>query len=408
MEFTHQVIDDSPPCGRLGICQPTDLTGNGRPDLIVGGMGSETLPVLGTSGFPLIGRFFRRLETSLFWYENPGWERHAISTTPHLYVFGNALGDVNGNGRLDLIVGQGIGRHDIYWFEQPADPRTSWERHLVASDFNKYHDLEFGDVDNDGEPEIVGTSQQSEVIFYYDIPDDPTQSPWPSECGHIIAENTNVEGLKVVDIDGDGKNEVIAGTSIYRHAPTESGEPSLSASPADANVSEAQTDGGETRQVADDWQRTPIADDWDWTRVAVGDIDGDDDLEVVFTEGDSPHLGDSMARVAWFDPPNWEPHILRDDMYCPHSVQLADFDGNGLLDIYVGEMGLGTNDDDAEHIVFRNQGGGEFEETVIDQGVATHEAKAVDVDGDGRIDIIGKSWEPNTHVDVWYNRTDAA
>ena len=48
MEFTHEVIDGSPPCGRLGICQPTDLTGNGRPDLIVGGMGAETLPIVGT------------------------------------------------------------------------------------------------------------------------------------------------------------------------------------------------------------------------------------------------------------------------------------------------------------------------------------------------------------------------
>lgn len=33
MQFGYEVIDDSLPCGRLGICQPTDLTGNGRSDI---------------------------------------------------------------------------------------------------------------------------------------------------------------------------------------------------------------------------------------------------------------------------------------------------------------------------------------------------------------------------------------
>lgn len=395
MEFRHEVIDSSPPCGRLGICQPTDLTGNGRPDLIVGGQGSETLPILGTSGFPLLGRLFKRLETSIFWYENPGWKRHALSKSHDLFIFGNAMGDITGNGRLDLFVGQGIGSHDIYWFEQPANPREHWTQHLVDSAFNKYHDLAFGDIDNDGEPELVGTSQESAVVFYYDIPDDPYQSPWPEECRHIIADETNVEGLEIVDIDGDGVNEVIAGTSIYRHNPAAIGQESAEA---------VEADGGTT--LASGWEREPIVTGWDWTRIAVGDLDGDGELEVVFSEGDSPTLGDGPGRVAWFDPPEWTPHLLRDDLFNPHSVDVADFDGNGLPDIYVAEMGLDEHDDDARHFIFRNKGNGEFEETIIERGVPTHEATTADMDGDGRVDIVGKSYEPNVHVDVWYNEAN--
>jgi hypothetical protein len=395
MEFSHEVIDDAPPCGRLGICQPTDLTGNGRPDLVVGGLGSNTLPVLGTSGFPLIGRLFKRLETSIFWYENPGWERHALSRSHDLFVFGNALGDLTGNGRLDLVVGQGIGANDIYWFEQPTDPRDYWTRRLIDSAFEKYHDLALGDIDNDGRPELVGTSQESEVVFYYDIPADPRRSPWPDECRHVIADDTNVEGLEIVDIDGDGYNELLAGPYVYRYRPT-------ATDTATAGVVEA--DGGAT-PLADGWHREQIAAGWDWARLAVGDIDGDGDQEVVLSEGDAPSLGDGPGRAAWFDPPEWETHLLRDDLFNPHSVALADFDGTGSLDIYVAEMGLDEHDEDARHFVFRNRGDGEFEETVVERGIPTHEARAVDVDGDGRVDIIGKSYEPNVHVDVWYNRT---
>jgi NAD(P)-dependent dehydrogenase (short-subunit alcohol dehydrogenase family) len=137
-------------------------------------------------------------------------------------------------------------------------------------------------------------------------------------------------------------------------------------------------------------------------RVAVADLDGDGDLEVVFSEGDSPTYGSHPGRVAWFDPPDWEPTFLREDLFCPHSLQVADFSGNGWPDIYVAEMGLGTNDA-SQHILFLNQGEGEFEERVIATGVETHEAKAADLTGTGVPDIVGKSYTPDHHVDVWHN-----
>lgn len=450
MRFDHQTIDDSPPCGRLFVCEPVDLVGDGLPDLVVGGMGSEDLPVLGDRTIPLVGRLFRRLENDLFWYENPGhgnhdgdatWTRHTISPASDLHALGATLGDVNGNGRLDLIVGQGFGGSDVYWFEQPADPRETWTQHLIADDFSKYHDLAFGDVDNDGEPEVVGASQESETVFYYDVPDDPARSPWPSDCLTVIGRNTNVEGLAVADLDGDGDNELVAGTAVYRRTgeavvdgdatagnavdgPTGTGTMEAdgggqtngqhavaggdadSAASVSGSVSASVSAAGsaDASDVSVGWTRQHVVTGWDWTRVAVGDVDDDGEPEVVFTEGDSPLLGEHMGRVGWFDPPDWDAQILRDDLYCPHTVQLADFDGNGSLDIYVAEMGAGENDETAQHVLFRNRGGGEFNETVVESGVPTHEAKAVDVTGNGRPDLLGKSYKPNAHVDVWYNR----
>jgi len=380
--FRHEVIDAAPPCGKLGFCLTEDLTGNGRDDVIIGGAGE---------GFP--GKRFinaaerrnvptlRRLrsmvgfaETNLFWYENPGFRRHDVAVAPHLDV-GGAVGDVTGNGRPNVVAGQGLGHHEVYWFEMQDDPRKPWTRHLLTNGFEKYHDLAVADVDDDGSIEVVGVSQESETTFYYDIPSDPRQSPWPERCLHVVDDSQPGEGVAVVDVDGDGTTELIAGTDLYRRSSASGSE----------------------------WHREPIATGWDRTRVAVADLDGDGELEVVFAEGDSPELGTHPGRVAWFDQPGWEPTMLKEDLFCPHSLQIADFSGNGWPDIYVAEMGLGKNGN-PRHLLFLNRGEASFEERTVATGVETHEAKAVDLTGNGRPDVVGKSYGPNHHVDVWYNR----
>jgi hypothetical protein len=379
--FDHETIDASPPTSRLGICLTSDLTGNGKPDVIVGGAGPETKLFVagGRTRLPSVAGLRQATglaNPTLFWYENPGWDRHAISSIPHLDV-GGALGDIDGDGRIDVLAGQGIHYHDVYWFEQPPDPRSTWTPHLVTDSFEKYHDLAVGDVDDDGEPEVVGLSQRSGVVFYYDIPADPTVEPWPEENCHVVDGDSDAEGVWIGDVDGDGRTELVVGTDVYHR------------------------DGGE-----EGWRREPVTTGWDDVRVAVGDVDGDGEPEIVLAEGDSPTYGTHPGRLAWFDRRNdgWEPTILASELFCPHSLQLADFTADGRLDIYVAEMSLGENDT-PRHYLFRNQGRGRFDQTVVSEGIETHEAKAVDLTETGTPDIVGKSYTPDHHVDVWYNKS---
>jgi len=95
--------------------------------------------------------------------------------------------------------------------------------------------------------------------------------------------------------------------------------------------------------------------------------------------------------------------MLKADLFCPHSLRIADFSGNGWPDIYVAEMGLGKNEN-PRHPPLLNLGEASFEERTVATGVETHESKAVDLTGNDRPDVVGKSYGPNHHVDVWYNR----
>ncbi len=380
LRFRHERIDDSPPCGNLFTCLPTDLTGNGLPDVVVTGSGrTATLSLPGRTikldNVPGLKHLYRRRESNVFWYENLGdeWKRHVIAPRGGLYALGGTLGDIDGDGRVDLVVGQALGERGIYWLRQPDDPRETWSLHLVSERFEKYHDLALADVDDDGDLELVGCSQRSETVFYYDIPDDPTVEPWPEENLHIVCEDVHVEGLLVVDIDGDGATEIVAGPNVFH-------------------------------RESEGWTRAVVAEGWEWTRLAAADLDDDGDLELVIAEGDRPYNGDVLGRVAVFDFDGtaWQPTVLHDQLSNPHSLQVADFDGDGRLDVFVAEMGLQT--ETPRQFVFRNGDDG-FEAILVGTGVPTHEAKAVDLTGDGRPDIVGKSYHPSEHVDVWYNET---
>jgi FG-GAP-like repeat len=63
--------------------------------------------------------------------------------------------DVNHDGKLDLIYGQGHG-YGLYWLEQAgtaSDPK--WVRHTIDESFSQSHALILADIDGDGTPELI-------------------------------------------------------------------------------------------------------------------------------------------------------------------------------------------------------------------------------------------------------------
>jgi len=350
--FGHEQIMRQTPGSENDVCLLSDLTGNGWLDVIVGGK---------------YGR------DNLCWYEAPNWRRHVMGEA--YLEAGGVLIDVNGNGRLDCVVGEahsngapqvGGGCH-LYWFEQPDDPRSRWVRHVIEDGLHRFHSQAVGDVDGDGRDEIVIVSQEGGVVAYYDLPKALDGRRWPYGSRHIIYAEGSLEGVAVCDWDGDGANEIIAGTLVFSR-------------PQDGRGF---------------WPYRRLA-EMDRPAIAVGDLTGDERPNLVAAEGES-----YPARLAWYGA-DGEQHLLDDDLFHPHSLGLADFSGDGRLDIFCGEMGLGQWQD-PRLIIWHNLGGGAFEPVIVSRGVPTHEAKVGDVNGNGKPDIVGKPYKPGNWVDVWWN-----
>jgi hypothetical protein len=205
----------------------------------------------------------------------------------------------------------------------------------------------------------------------------------------------NEEGFAIADVDGDGRLNLIAGQSWYR-----------------------SVDGGR-------WERHVYAEGFVSTRLGAADFDGDGQIEIVLSEGDASFMRPDThyGRVVYLKPGQnvegmWDAHVLHDHLVDPHSMVVADFNGDGRPDFFVGELGSpnGNHPHPPAQRVFLGRGDGTFEAHVIDEGVGTHEAKAIKIGG--RLGIAGKPYrnlrssEPRGEdvdcVNVWLPVTGAA
>jgi hypothetical protein len=131
-------------------------------------------------------------------------------------------------------------------------------------------------------------------------------------------------------------------------------------------------------------------------RTWTGDMDGDKDIDLVQAEKDNPD-----GHIAWFENDgkgNWTRHIIRAEGQGQdfHSLAVADFDGDGDLDVYSGGGPISASKKFGSYI--RENAGGKWIERVLSDKQC-HEAEAADVDADGDIDICSKPWNgSNEHL----------
>jgi hypothetical protein len=329
-----------------------------------------------------------------FWYEGPGF------TTNHEFypakVFETAPGptdsmfsyayDFNGDGWPDILVLGRVHLHAAYWYENPGREAAAgghWKKHYVFERI-RGESPPFVDVDGDGRPELVA---HWENRWGFIRPDwgDPTKA-WT--FAPITAEGKYDQfyhGTGIGDVNGDGRLDLILNDGWWEQPSPGSGQKEWTAHPFKFGGK-----GG--------------------AQMFAYDVNGDALTDIV-TSLDAHGWG-----LAWFEQTregSFIKHVLMNEraeeakygvaFSQPHALTMADLDGDGLKDIIVGKRmwahgPKGDIEPEAAPVLYwfqlvREAGkGARFVPRLIDDksGVGVQMTTA-DVNGDGRVDILTAS-----------------
>lgn len=343
----HWIIDPEPNTGKeccTDVLMLGDINGDGNQDVVIGAEHAEG--------------------SGLVWYQYPSWEKQPVASGE--FTTDGQLADMDRDGDLDIVIGSfREGKGEIFWFENVSGTgKKEWVRHIVGEGYA--HDLVAGDVNGDGKMDIVTCNKKKVVLWEQVSPD--------SWRAHVIAERPG-EGIALFDIDGDGDFDIVYGGSWIENPGSWKTAP---------------------------WVSHPIDPKWSPdTRVFVADMnmDGRPDVVLSVSEGKGP--------LSWFESPEnpktgvWIEHpIEKGRLEGAHSLQVADMDGDGKLDVITAEMHTSSN---KRVLIYLNEG-----ETFIPVVLArkgSHNMRVGDIDNDGDIDIVGKNYAgPGRVIEMWENQ----
>jgi hypothetical protein len=357
---------------------------------------------------------------------------------------GIALGDIDGDGKLDVITADGPTFGDprqpvVAWHNNPGgEDRGNWTKTIIDCQFGGTDDAQVADIRGNGVMDVITSDYNRGQIVWYENPrnsgGNPSSDPWTR---HVIAAGF-LHDMAVGDVLGNGKIDVVVhghfGAFKNEAGPTVlyiQNNPDSWTSVTMTNAPDYKTNGnekgialanlaghanGELDLVENGYWLEQPDDPTNgnaWTAhtfdssapslaaVAVVDINGDGRLDIVMDGSDG-----TPGALAWYEQgsgnpryaSNWTKHTIDATINTSHMLAIADMNQDGHPDIVFGEGGPNRIG------FFLNNGDGRSWHMQLISPTNGGRPVVGDLGGDGDLDIVGTR-DDLVPVDVWYNQS---
>lgn len=295
-------------------------------------------------------------------FDEPSWLRY----------FGLALGDVNRDGLADIVSGRSV-------YLNPGQGMTSpWKRMDLGRNADSCLLVE---TNGDGRLNIIAQALPDVIEFTF-----TGQESAPFES-RVVAQipptgHHNGQGYRTAQFIPGGPEEIVLasqGGLYLLHPSTEH-----------------------------PWQVQHVGQGASDEGFAVGDVDGDGDLDMISGFRVPGADAEVPTLVVWYENPgdgsdDWARHGIGRTTYATDRVEATDLDGDGRLDVAVAEERYPGKEPDANLWIYLQQENG-WERRLLVEQFSMNNLDTADLDGDGDVDIITAEHKgPRLSLQVWLN-----